>query len=124
MRIITSCSAPPCLMQLDPLMLSKPMSKWRDDSETINEIYQYIRHKLLLRHGCIKKRIKYEKLREKYKELYERIKEKEKELKEKGSHHTQGPLYFFKNPDCSYGRLFPRLKFARNKTNKHNRCYL
>jgi hypothetical protein len=102
---------PQIIQRFSSLLLSMPVPKMRDDSETLWNMYSYIKDKL------VKKTAKHpewenkcKKLEKLFLELYERTLAKEKDLKEKKTHHTQQPFYRFRDPDQNKRRLFTGLK--------------
>lgn len=86
-------------------------AKFIDDSDTFHAILYYIKDRLLHKARYNSKRLcKVLKQEEKAKKLYGRIKEKEKDKETETNNKTKRPFYYVENPNCSYGKLFRRLR--------------
>jgi len=95
----------------NPNLLSTPCPKFRDDCETLAQVYNRIVDKF---HGeDLKNENRAKKLaalQKKFLEIYERAKAKETDLEGKAEHVTQGFMYFFAMSGRGLDRLFRRLR--------------
>jgi 6-pyruvoyl-tetrahydropterin synthase len=107
-------SLPPQILQsFDSKLLSTPMPKFREDSEILLNIYNWIVRRLAKRCKTPQKQAKYLELQNEFLGLYERIKEKEKDLEGKAKHKTQRWGYSFPSIDRNLQTVFRGLRFKR-----------
>ena len=115
--ITTACLPPPILQYFDRLLLSRPMPKFCDDSETLWKFYEYISFNLVRKaKKSTPKRDKCETLINEFLGLYERIKTKEKELETKTGYAGKGPFYYFDAPRQNGREVFKRLRQRSRKS--------
>jgi len=108
--MITTISLPPGITEhFNRLLLSTPIPKLFDDSETLFEIYKYINEKLKRKCNTEIKLQKFELLEEGFIKLYERIKEKEKELEEKNEYPHKMPFTYFEGPNRNGKSIFGKI---------------
>lgn len=100
---------PPQILQFyDSCLLSRPMAKLRDDSETLWDIYLYIKRKLLKENSKRLRKKEIPKLEKEFLELYEQIKKKEEKI---GKEKMDKRLFYYLNiADQRGGEIFSRLK--------------
>lgn len=114
--ITTISSLPPDIQKhFNPELLSLN-PRCCDNSQTLYEIYIFIKEKLMKRAKSNPIRWEYcLKLEKEFLELYERAKIKEEELKEEKYHRTKEPYYCINLSDKRYEQIFIRLKFKRTR---------
>lgn len=107
----TEILPPQILSYFNNYLLSTPMAKLYDDSETLLKIYEKIISKLSKK--TVKDTVRAEKfniLKLEFMELYERAKTKEKELEEKTGIHCGQPFYRFRETDKRNKGLFNKFR--------------
>lgn len=94
----------------DPLLLSAPHPKFRDDEDDILQILNYVKKKLWKKlNKCPSKKIKCENIEKEIREVYEQIKKKKK-LQETAKNFTQRPFYYFNCVKRSHNEILHRYK--------------
>lgn len=113
--MITISIIPPEIIQnYDHLLLSKPIPKFKDDAESLKNIYEWIRSTYKRKIENIPNGIyKFTILEKQFMGLYERAIAKEKELKETTGNIGKEPFYFIQWPNKYGRRIFERLRKAK-----------
>lgn len=112
-NIITSTFIPPEISQsFNSKLLSLPIPKFCDDSETLWKIYIFISKKLAKKCNNHPRRIeKYKLLEEEFLKLYERAKAKETELEKKTGQKNKGPFYYIILPHQNDAKILRRFEY-------------
>lgn len=122
-QIITITSLPPQVKQFyDSILLSKPTSKFYDDSELLWRVYTYIKLKLSKKSKYHpNSEIKYNQLEKEFLELYERAKTKEKDYERETGNQGQKFFYYIIITDRSHSKIFERLRSRSYSVYMHSK---
>jgi len=103
---------PPILQYFNNLLLSRPMPKFYDDSETLWKIYQYIKSKLFKKaKNCPRRMEKLLILEQQFLEEYGIAKAKEEDIKAKTGKPAKGPFYYIGCITRKNEKIFSRIRF-------------
>lgn len=116
MPTLTYILLPEIISYFDSALLSKPMPKFCDDSETILKIYEWLQRKYLPKCKNMPERLeKFYKLEREFLELYERAKKKEEDLKAKTGDTSKEPFSYIYLSDRRHQRVFSHAKSTSNR---------
>lgn len=113
MKVTTITTLPSLVLQsFNAQLLSNPMPKFYDDSETLLQIYTYILYKLYRRCLYSSQKIKqFELLEKQFLELYERAKAKEAKYEKENGQSFQRPFDFFIYTGRNNKGIFEKIRF-------------
>lgn len=110
----TICSLPPLIQQYFSNILLQTPCKLCEDSDTLYQVYQYIKRKLQKKtYRCPVQDKKFIEMEMEFLDLYGRTKAKEDEYKEKTGKSYQEPFDYFKDTSRYHKGLFGRIKYRR-----------
>jgi hypothetical protein len=103
-------------------LLSCPMPKMYDDSETLYQMYQYIKLKLQKKCNYGNRQDKFLKLEKEFLDIYEQIKKKEKNIETETGQSVGKPFYYIRVTDKRIEKIFSGIRIRQMLAYFKSKC--